>query len=256
MGGTSALSTSALNLSLRSAPRFARGKCQLGFAERDALFRKCTCLSFRFGDHRSRGCEPPLAVYYVASRRESNTLSLNWREEAAMANQGTEESWESAEVRLFPSTHIKGEREAEQRATASLLAMIKAVSEFGRSVVRQAGGPAGQLSCFTEVAFDHRPNAHGKTDPVRPDGLIQAVRGKRKWVALVEVKVGNSKLESTQLQNYQRLARDRGFDALVTVSNEPAKPNRRPPTKLARRIRKIKVVHFSWGKDSSAKLKS
>ena len=36
------------------------------------------------------------------------------------------------EVRLFPSVRISSGREAELRATASLLAIAKAVSEFGR----------------------------------------------------------------------------------------------------------------------------
>ncbi len=44
------------------------------------------------------------------------------------------------EVPLFPSVHIKSDREAELRGTASLLAVIRAVSEFGRTIVRLAGG--------------------------------------------------------------------------------------------------------------------
>ena len=39
------------------------------------------------------------------------------------------------EVRLFPSVHLSSDREAELRATASLLAAIHAVSEFGRRIV-------------------------------------------------------------------------------------------------------------------------
>lgn len=39
-------------------------------------------------------------------------------------------------VRLFSSASIRNTKEAEIRATASLLSMIKAVSEFGRLIVK------------------------------------------------------------------------------------------------------------------------
>ena len=45
--------------------------------------------------------------------------------------QATEETLGRHEVRLFPSVSISSGREAELRATASLLAIAKAVSEFG-----------------------------------------------------------------------------------------------------------------------------
>ena len=98
------------------------------------------------------------------------------------------------EVRLFPSVHIKSDREAELRATASLLAVIRAVSEFGRTIVRIAGGPAGRLSCFTEVPYQLDGGGGNPPEELRPDGIVQAVRGKTRWVALVEVKVGKASL--------------------------------------------------------------
>ena len=82
------------------------------------------------------------------------------------------------EVRLFPTAHITSIREAELRATAAPLAMIRAVSEFGRVVTKLAGAPAGRVSCYTELAFENRDGT-GDVKSLRPDGVIRCVRGKR-----------------------------------------------------------------------------
>ena len=151
------------------------------------------------------------------------------------------------EVRLFPSVHIKSDREAELRATASLLAVIRAVCEFGRKIVRLAGGPAGRLSCFTEVSYQLDAGGGNPPEELRPDGIVQSVRGKTRWVALVEVKVGNANLDPEQVDKYHRLAREEGASALITVSNQAALPDGRPPVSLdGRRLRSIPVWHFSW----------
>jgi hypothetical protein len=151
------------------------------------------------------------------------------------------------EVRLFPSVHIKSEREAELRATASLLAMVSAVPEFGRAVVRRAGGFGGRLSCFTEVPFKLDRSDGAAPEDLRPDGLIQAVYGKKRWSALVEVKVGKAGLDQEQVDKYHRLAWQEGIDAVITVSNQSALPSGRPPVKLRKgKLHKIPVVHFSW----------
>jgi len=151
------------------------------------------------------------------------------------------------EVRLFPTVHIKSDREAELRATASLLAVIRAVSEFGKRIVRLAGGPAGRLSCFTEVPYQLGGAAGNPPEELRPDGIVQAVRGHTRWVALVEVKVGKASLDPEQVAKYHRLAREEGASALITVSNQPALPDGHPPVSLdGRRLRSIPVTHFSW----------
>ena len=59
------------------------------------------------------------------------------------------------EVRLFSTAGVK-EGEAEMRATAALLAMVRSVAEFGGLFINQAGGPGGKaknVQCFTEVSF-------------------------------------------------------------------------------------------------------
>lgn len=155
------------------------------------------------------------------------------------------ENFEGHDVRLFPSAHIASSREAELRAAASLLSMVCAVTEFGRQFVRAARGPAGRITCYTEVAFKVGMPPNVKT--IRPDGIIRAVRGKRDWAAFVEVKVGDNPLDSTQVDAYHKLARDEGYDALITISNEAALPNGLPPVTLdGRRLRATPVVHLSW----------
>ncbi len=149
------------------------------------------------------------------------------------------------EVRLFPSAHISSSREAELRATASLLAMVCAVDEFGRQFVRAAGGPAGRISCYTEVEF--KVGSPPTVRKLRPDGIVRVVRGKKDWAALVEMKVGDNPLDPTQVDDYHKLTREEGFDALITISNQAALPNGLPPISIdRRRLRTVPVVHLSW----------
>lgn len=158
-----------------------------------------------------------------------------------LSNEGLRER----SVRLFPCLGIGSEKEAERRSVASLLAMVLAVSEFGKRLVRRAGGPAGRISCFTEIPFPALGVA--KSEAPRPDGLIRVVRGRRSWSALVEVKVGHSPIEQAQFTTYHRLAADHGIDALITISNEAANALGHAPVKIdGRRLRKVPVYHWSW----------
>ena len=63
-----------------------------------------------------------------------------------------EHTWH--EARLIPTSGINGAEEQERRATSALLAVLSAVSEFGRSIVRPLGAPAGKVECFIEVPFE------------------------------------------------------------------------------------------------------
>lgn len=147
------------------------------------------------------------------------------------------------EARLFSSVSISTEREAEMRATSAFLSVLKAVSEFGKLVIRIANGPAGKLECYTEIQFPQRPKEKGP----RPDGVIIVTRGKKEWKALLEVKVGSNGLEQNQFDTYQDITRDYNFNALITVSNQPALPNGHPPLKIdKRKLRSVNVIHVSW----------
>ncbi|WNV76350.1 hypothetical protein [Geodermatophilus sp. DSM 44513] len=151
----------------------------------------------------------------------------------------TEESWH--EARLIPTSGISGSEEQERRATSALLAVLTAVREFGRAVTQPLGAPAGTVQAFIEVPFtlgDKR---------VYPDGLIRVSRGQRTWTALVEVKTGNNELSVEQLENYLDVARDHGFDALLTISNEIPPAAGQHPTKVdKRKLRKVALHHLPW----------
>jgi hypothetical protein len=150
------------------------------------------------------------------------------------------------EVRLFPSHHIKSIREAELRATASFLAVARAVSEFGRRIVSIAGGPGGRLRCYAEVPLKVQTGATFREE--RPDGVMRVTWGKKDWTALIEVKVGDNLLEQDQFDCYHTLACDLGFNALITISNQSALANGLPPqlTVGSSLLRKVPVVHLSW----------
>jgi hypothetical protein len=125
--------------------------------------------------------------------------------------------------------------------------MILAVSEFRKTIIHRAGGATGRLSCFTEVAFPLQSGEGLKPEEIRPDGLIQAAWGKKQWAALVEVKVGRCALDEEQIDKYLRLARQERFDALITVSNQPAQADGRPPVKMnGHLLKSVAVVHCSW----------
>lgn len=161
--------------------------------------------------------------------------SRRLREEQAMS----EESWH--EARLIPTSGIGGAEEQERRATSALLAVMAAVKEFGRAITKRMGAPAGDLRTYTEVPFE----VNGRR--VFPDGLLRIVRGQRTWTALVEVKTGTNSVEREQLETYLDVARDEGFDAVLTVSNEiPAVPGTHPTPMDRRKLRRVALHHLSW----------
>ena len=80
-----------------------------------------------------------------------------------------------------------------------------------------------------------------------PDGLIRVSRGQRQWTALVEVKTGSNALRSEQLEAYLDIAREQGFDALITISNEIAPiPGQHPTIVDRRKLRKVALYHLPW----------
>lgn len=123
-----------------------------------------------------------------------------------------EESWHAA--RLIPTSGISGAEEQERRATSALLAVLSSVKEFHRAILAPLGAPAGRVEAYIEVPFKLGDKVY------RPDGLIRVTRGAKSWTALVEVKTGKNPLAGDQLEAYLDIARDHGFDCLLTISNE------------------------------------
>lgn len=151
----------------------------------------------------------------------------------------SEETWH--EARLIPTSGISGSDEQERRATSALLAVMTSVKEFGRAIVGPLGAPAGQVSAFIEVPFD----LEGRR--IFPDGLIRVSRGSRSWTCLVEVKTGTNELEVPQLEAYLDVAREQGFDALLTISNEiPPAADVHPTRVDKRKLKKVALHHLSW----------
>lgn len=144
-------------------------------------------------------------------------------------------------AQLIPTAGVGGAVEQERRATSSLLAVLGAVSEFGRAVTSQIGAPTGKIETFIEVGF----RLGDKT--VIPDGLIRVTRGRRVWTALVEVKTGDNQLRREQVEAYLDVAREQGFDAVLTISNQiPAVYGQHPVEVDKRKTRKVDLQHLSW----------
>lgn len=145
-------------------------------------------------------------------------------------------------ARLIPVAGIRGQDEQEIRAASSLLAVMSAVDEFGRALLRDVGAPAGRITTFTEVPLE---DANGKT--LRPDGAISVQRGKTSWRCLVEVKTGNAPLKADQVSGYLDLARDYEFDAVLTISNQISGGPLDVPVAVDRRkLRRVELRHLSW----------
>jgi len=150
-----------------------------------------------------------------------------------------EETWHQA--RLIPTSGISGAEEQERRATSALLAVMTVVKEFSRAMLNPLGAMSGPVETFVEVPFMLAEKR------CYPDGLIRVSRGSRTWTALVEVKTGKNALQPEQLENYLDIARDEGFDAVVTISNEIPPIAGQHPTKVdKRKLRKVALHHWSW----------
>jgi hypothetical protein len=154
----------------------------------------------------------------------------------------TEPNWQPA--RLIPIAGIRGPEEQEARATSAFLAVLRAVPEFGAALLSELGAPRGRFETFTEVRFK---DALGTC---RPDGAIVASRGAKTWRALVEVKTGRGALSTEQTNRYLDIARDNGFDCVLTISNEiTSGPTEIPVVFDRRKARRVAIFHLSWVAD-------
>ncbi|MEE4594276.1 TerD family protein [Streptomyces sp. DSM 41524] len=151
------------------------------------------------------------------------------------------ESWRAA--RLFPVSSLRYDREREMRATSVLLSVMTQVPEFGRRLTAAFGAPAGRMETFTEVSLPHGGNA-----PKRPDGVIRVERAGKLWTALVETKTNGNPLKSEQVQDYMDIAARRGYEAVITLSNDVAlEGSPLVDVKVdGRRKHKVALWHLSW----------
>ncbi|MFE1266432.1 TerD family protein [Streptomyces sp. NPDC058758] len=181
--------------------------------------------------------EQPAAARRRGTRTAKKKVTLPRTAKKSLAEN---ESWKPA--RLFPVPSYKSDREREVRATSVLLSVMAEVPEFGRRLTAGFGAPAGRMQTFTEVSLPH-----GDT-PKRPDGVIRVERAGKLWTALVETKTNGNPLKSEQVQNYMDIAARRGYEAVITLSNDVALEGT-PLVEVktdGRRKHKVSLWHLSW----------
>lgn len=150
------------------------------------------------------------------------------------------DSWRAA--RLFPVSALKNDRDREMRATSVLLSVMAQVPEFGRRLTAAFGAPAGRMETFTEVSLPHGDS------PRRPDGVVRVERAGKLWTALIETKTNGHPLKAEQVQAYMDIAARRGYEAVITLSNDVAlEGSPLVDVKLdGRRKHKVALWHLSW----------
>ncbi|WP_203615532.1 TerD family protein [Streptomyces sp. SID13726] len=150
------------------------------------------------------------------------------------------DSWKPA--RLFPVSALKSDRDREMRATSVLLSVMTQVPRFGRRLTAAFGAPSGRMETFTEVSLPH-----GDT-PRRPDGVIRIERAGKLWTALVETKTNGNALKADQVQAYMDIAARRGYEAVITLSNDVAlEGSPLVDVKIDRRRKhQVALWHLSW----------
>ena len=146
-------------------------------------------------------------------------------------------------ARLIP---VVADSRKEQRVASVFLATLSAVPDFAEALLGSVGQRVGRLTTinsFTEVVFKDKPQDLKD----RPDGLLIVDRGRSTWSALIEAKIGNSKLEPGQIERYAQLARNNKIDAVITISNEfVARPDHSPVSIPKTLLRKVSLNHWSW----------
>lgn len=116
-----------------------------------------------------------------------------------------------------------------------------AVPEFGRALLKGLGAARGRITTFTEVQLK---DGDGKVSI--PDGVIVVERGKTRWRALVEVKTSGAALQTEQVGRYLETARDHGFEAVLTISNQVTARADSPVAIDRRKTRRVDLYHMSW----------
>ncbi|QFG22887.1 TerD family protein [Actinomadura sp. WMMB 499] len=177
--------------------------------------------------------EAPAKPKRVRTAKKKTTVP-----KAAKVNLAEHPSWQHA--RLFPVTGLRNDQEREVRATATLLAVMAQVPEFGRRLTARFNAPAGTIQTFAEASFKH---GDGK---VRPDGVLRVARAGRIWTALVETKTGGNPLKVDQVEAYLEVAARHGYETVITLSNDLALDNEHPLKVDKRLLRKVALRHLSW----------
>lgn len=148
------------------------------------------------------------------------------------------------EARLIP---VAAGNQRERAACSVLLATLRIVEPFAQAVFGELGRRVGRrtsIGSYTEVVFANQP------DEIicRHDGLLVLENLRSEWRALVECKIGGSRIEPEQVAQYCRVARANGVDAIITISNEPTPRPAHLPYETTRESRNIELYHWSWSR--------
>ena len=135
------------------------------------------------------------------------------------------------------------QEEQERRATSSLLAVMRAVPEFGHALLKELGAPKSPvIETFAEVRFK---DAAGKT--VIPDGAIVC----RARAEGVDVPGRGQDRPAPRCgragQRYLDIARENGFDGVLTISNQITAASTESPVSVdGRKLEAHGLWHLSW----------
>lgn len=153
------------------------------------------------------------------------------------------------EARLFP---VASSRQRECHAISTVLAVFRLIPKYAERMLKEEAGALPltptRLQAYTEVRFKTKQSGSSKSSKSQqPDGyIVVESRGKR-WSALVEAKVKNDELTTTQIEGYLDLARELGVDAVITVSNQFAlDPTHHPVSVSGHKTRSVNLFHLSW----------
>jgi hypothetical protein len=148
-------------------------------------------------------------------------------------------------ARLIPVSGISNNVEAEMRATSALLSVLTVVRDLSTALTSPLGASAAKKATVEAYIETRFRLADGTV--VRPDGLLQVSYSSSRWRALVEVKTGHDQLGADQVNNYLSVAREQGFDAVITISNEIGVGERHPCEGVRQRANsKVQLAHCSW----------
>ena len=150
---------------------------------------------------------------------------------------------DSRRSRLFP---VLGDNSKEGRATSILLSCLEVVDEFRTTLLSKLGVNKIQqhnIKTFTEVEFPELKNSKN----LRPDGFISVDRGKFKWSAIVEAKIGKNELKVDQIEDYLKLARAQEIKSVLTISNQFSTVPDEHPVSVSKNLkRSVNLHHWSW----------
>jgi hypothetical protein len=145
-------------------------------------------------------------------------------------------------ARLLPTAGIRGQQEQERRAASALLAVMEAVPDFCHGLLSGMKAPKGAISTYTELRFED-----GDQRTHIPDGAVVVERGKKRWACLVEIKTNGVALDPEQISRYLDLARENGFNGLLTISNEIRGDSNALPYRVRKqKLNGLTVHHLSW----------